>query len=54
MTGKAKNPKEPLAANPLNPPQQMADDGALGEAESFANIEPGEASSFANINPVEE
>jgi hypothetical protein len=54
MTGKAKNPREPLAVDPLHPPQQMADDGGLSEAESFANIEPDSIANFANINPVQE
>jgi hypothetical protein len=54
MTGKAKNPSEPLAADPLHPPQQMADDGSLSEAESFANIEPDSITNLANIEPGQE
>jgi hypothetical protein len=54
MTGKPKNPREPLADDPLHPPQQMADDGGLSEAESFANIEPDGVTNFANINPAPE
>jgi hypothetical protein len=54
MTGKVKKPNAPQAADPLHPPQQMADDGSLGEAESFANIEPDGVTNFANINPAPE
>jgi hypothetical protein len=54
MTGKPKNPIEDLADS-LHSPQQMADDGGVEAAESFANIEPdGGGASFANINPVDE
>ena len=54
MTGKPKNAIEPNVTNLLNPKQQMADEGGLGEAESFANIEPDDGASFANINPTDE
>lgn len=50
--GKVKNPREPEALDLGG--QQMADDGGLGEPESFANIQPDGASSFANIEPSEE
>lgn len=54
MTGKAKTPGGPQAANPLQPPQQNADEGGLGEAENFANIEPDGGANFANIQPDQE
>ena len=54
MTGKTKKGLEPEAANLLQPGQQLAEEGGLGEAESFANIEPDDGASFANINPVNE
>jgi hypothetical protein len=50
-------PKNPIEANPvdlLHPGQQLADDGGIEAAESFANIEPDSAASFANINPANE
>lgn len=52
MTGKAKTPREPRAAEP--PPQQEGDEGGQSEAESFANIEPDGVTNFANINPAPE
>ena len=54
MTGKPKNPTEQNLTDLLGPNQQMADEGGLDEAESFANIEPDGAASFANINPANE
>lgn len=54
MTGKAKTPNGPQAANPLEPPQQNAEEGGLGEPESFANIEPDSGANFANIQPDQE
>ena len=53
VMGKVKNPREPEAVDPLAG-QQMADDGGLEEAESFANIQPDGATSFANIEPGSE
>ena len=50
MTGKPRNPNDPLAADQLQP-QQMAEEDGVDEAESFANIEPDGATSSANINP---
>ena len=54
MTGKSKTPIDPKGSDLQQPRQQAPDEGALGDAESFANIEPGEGSSFANINPDSE
>jgi hypothetical protein len=54
MTGKAKKGFEQNVADLLQPGQQMADDGGIEQAESFANIEPDDGASFANINPVNE
>jgi len=52
MTGKPRNPNEPLAANQPQP-QQLAEQDGVDDAESFANIQPDGAASFANINPDE-
>lgn len=54
MTGKAKTPSGPQAADPQHTPQQNADNGGLGEAENFANIEPDGGANFANIQPDQE
>jgi hypothetical protein len=54
MTGKPKNPNEENLTDLLGQNQQVADEGGVDDAESFANIEPDGAASFANINPVNE
>ena len=53
MTGKDKKTNDP-SSDLLQPQQQMADDGSMDEAESFADINPDNAESFADIKPANE